>query len=245
VANFSDITALYTVQEQREDFIRMISHDLRQPLAIVYGQAQLLLATLEKEGIEGRKRRSVDAIVNSSSRMAAMLRDLVESVRLESGQVDLRTEPVDPYSLVSDVIKHMGSPEEAARINVDVAEGLSPVLVDTERIERVFANLIGNALKYAPGETPVYVRAAGWDGGVAFSVEDQGPGIPAAEMPHLFARFYRARRTTKAEGLGLGLYISRLLVEAHGGRIWVDSEIGKGSVFSFTLPVVASPASVA
>jgi two-component system, NtrC family, sensor histidine kinase KinB len=117
------------------------------------------------------------------------------------------------------------------------AEALPPVLTDASVLERVLVNLITNALKYSPEDKPVVVGVEARQDAAVVSVRDQGVGIPAAEMPLLFERYYRARSAEQREGLGLGLYIARLIVEAQGGNLWVESEKGKGSTFSFTLPL--------
>ncbi len=106
-----------------------------------------------------------------------------------------------------------------------------------DRLERILTNLLSNALKYSDPGTPVWMQAQPLDGEVRIAVKDQGRGIAPEHVPHLFEKFYRADSSRKAEGIGLGLYITRLMVEAHGGRIWVESEVGKGSTFSFTLPI--------
>ena len=123
------------------------------------------------------------------------------------------------------------------RIQLDVPEELPLVSADYNRLERVFTNLLSNALKYSDTDTPVVVRALQVGEMVEIAITDQGKGIPPDDLPHLFERFYRAQGARKADGIGLGLYIAKALVEAHGGRIWVESEEGKGSTFSFTLPV--------
>jgi two-component system phosphate regulon sensor histidine kinase PhoR len=111
------------------------------------------------------------------------------------------------------------------------------VEADPNRLERILGNLLSNALKYSDPGTEVLVSARNTDGEVTISVVDQGRGIAPEDLPRIFGRFYRSITARKAEGLGLGLHITRLLVEAHGGRIWAESELGKGSSFSFTLPM--------
>jgi len=201
----------------------------------VIGQTQWLDLQLRKQGL-GREADITDVVLKSGWRMVSMIRDLVDSARLESRQLEMHREPVDPLQLVSDVVEGLGTAEERARIQVECPEWVPPVLADPGRLERALENLITNALKYSPADRPVVVRIGSRDGDAIVSVADQGVGIPAEDIPHLFTRFYRAETGKKAEGLGLGLYIVRLIVEAHGGRVWVESKVGKGSTFSLTLP---------
>ena len=124
-----------------------------------------------------------------------------------------------------------------SRLLLAIPDDLPPVQVDPARLERILFNLLSNARKYAAPDTPIHFSARRQQHEVVVSITDQGQGIPAEELPHIFDRFYRTTRGRKVEGIGLGLYITRRLVEAHGGRIWVESEVGKGSTFTFTLPI--------
>jgi signal transduction histidine kinase len=169
--------------------------------------------------------------------MAVMIQDLVESSRLEAGKLEMRREPTDLLHLLTDIAERVGKPEDQARLRLETPDPLPPVLADPGRIERAIVNLVGNALKYSAVDKPVVIRAMAGEGGVTVAVVDQGVGIPAGDIPRLFERYYRAESGKKVEGLGLGLYISRLIVEAHGGRIWAESKVGQGSTFSFTLPL--------
>ncbi|MHB1417285.1 MAG: PAS domain-containing protein, partial [Chloroflexota bacterium] len=221
-----DITRVRQLEEAREEVVRAISHDLRQPLTVIQGQAQLLGRGIEKEGGDPYKEASVEAIVVSSRRMTAMIKDMVDSARMEAGQLELRKQPTDLAHLLVDILSRAGGPEAQARLNLAAPDGIPPVPADPERLERAVVNLVTNALKYAPEETPVAVRLERADGEVVISVSDQGPGIPPEDQSRLFERYYRSETGRKGEGLGLGLYISRLIVEAHGGRIWVKSHLG-------------------
>ena len=236
VTSLTDITALHELQEQQEDFVRTISHDLRQPLTPIIGQAQLLEARLAAVG-QQRDVHSVQVIVKSAKRMNVMISDLVESVRLEAGRLELRREPTDLFRLVVDIVGRLGTEAERQRIRVERLGSVPAVAVDPERMERAIVNLITNALKYSPPASPVVVRLNAHNGEAVVAVIDRGVGIPAADLPHLFTRFYRSPAAKRSEGLGLGLYIARLIVEAHNGRISVESTPGVGSTFSFTLPV--------
>jgi two-component system phosphate regulon sensor histidine kinase PhoR len=123
------------------------------------------------------------------------------------------------------------------RAKVDIQADLPPISADPDRLERVLLNLLSNALKYSTPGTEVRITARAVDGAVAISVSDHGPGISPDDLPHLFERFYRVKATQRKEGVGLGLFIAKTLVEAHGGHISVESEPGKGSTFTFEIPV--------
>ncbi|MHB1415282.1 MAG: PAS domain-containing sensor histidine kinase, partial [Chloroflexota bacterium] len=237
VGTYTDITDLHNLQEQREDFIRTISHDLRQPLTVIQGQTQILQHALASEGGDGRNPQSLAAILAGAKRMGSLIKDLVDSMRMEAGQLPLHWQPTDLHAFLGDVLDRAGGPDTKARLHLTVPEGLPLALADSERLERAVMNLVTNALKYSPEGTPVSVKVVQRDGQAVVSVSDQGSGIPPEDLPHLFERYYRARNERRAEGLGLGLYIARLIIEAHGGRIWVESTPGQGSTFSFTVPL--------
>ncbi len=235
-----DITERKQVERLREEYLSLISHDLRAPLAVIMGQADWLRRLLEKRGLE-RETGSAESILKGARRMNSMIQDLVESARLEAGRMEMRKELVNLPELASEVIQRVGTLQERARLQLEPLEWVPPVPADPERIERVLMNLITNALKYSPADRPVMIRVRHRDGEALVSVTDQGLGILPEDMPFLFERFFRAKTGKKAEGLGLGLYISRLIVEAHGGRIWAESQVGKGSTFFFTLPMEEIP----
>ncbi len=232
---FRDVTTLRELEQTRNGFISLVSHDLRTPVAVIQGHALTIERFIEnREQVE----RSAAHIVRTSERMNRMILDLVDSARLESGQLRLVKRSVDLATLLPGLLERSAGALEVGRVRVEIPEGLPAVSADPDRLERILTNLVSNALKYSDGDTPVVVSAAERAGEVAVSVADQGPGIAPEELPHLFERYYRARQGQKRrEGLGLGLYITRGLVEAHGGRIWVESRPGEGSTFSFTLPV--------
>ncbi len=231
-----EVTERKRAERAREEYLTLISHDLRQPLTSIVAAAQWLQHRLEQKETK-REEAMANRIVVSARRMNAMIQNLVESARFEAGEVVPRKEPVDLAGLVLDVAGRVGSRDEQARLRLDVAEPVPPVLASGEQLERVLVNLISNALKYSPDEQPVVVRIGREAGKAIVSVIDHGVGIAAEEVPRLFQRYFRGRAGESREGLGLGLYIARLIVEAHGGRIWVESEPGKGSTFNFSLPL--------
>jgi two-component system phosphate regulon sensor histidine kinase PhoR len=226
-----DVTELRDLEESREEFVNLVSHDLRSPLATAQGYVQLIQGKPDRSELV---RRSAESINLALHRMNRMIQDLVETARLETGQLRLERIPLDPGSFTVDLKERLSVSLDTGRVQVDVVGVPSTVLADPARLERVMTNLLSNALKYSDGE--VVVRVEGSEGEVKVSVVDQGPGIAPEERGHIFERYYRSKRHRKAEGLGLGLYITRLLVEAHGGKLWLESEVGRGSTFCFTLP---------
>ena len=236
VASFTDITALHELEQLRDEYVQLIAHDLRSPLASLMGYAQILYRALSQKGLQ-REASNAQAILDGARRMNRMIQELVESSKLESGGLEPRKELANLAHLVHHLAERVCPPEALSRVKVECPEWVPTVAVDIDRLERVLDNLITNALKYSDPDTPVVVRVGRSGGEAIVSVIDQGAGIPAEDLPHVFRRFYRAKTQKKAEGLGLGLYITRLLVEAHGGRTWVESEVGKGSAFHFALPL--------
>ena len=236
---FRDVTELRRLEENRLEMLSLVSHDLRNPLSTLKGHAQLLELSLNRRGMS-KDAESIRAILRNADRMNSMIQDLVDSSRLESGGLELRLETVDLRHLVESVVERYRSATLRDRLRVEAQPELPPVLADPERIDRVVGNLIGNALKYSPEERLVSVELSASDGGVVCSVADRGVGIASEDLPRIFDRYFRARTTRAADGLGLGLYIAKMLIEVHGGRIWVESELGRGSTFSFELPLSPS-----
>jgi len=233
VTTFGDITRLRELQERQSDLLRAISHDLRTPLTVILTQAQLLARRPDDAGAVARRAESVRT---SAQRMAAMIDDLVDLVRLEAGLIKLSPQPVALAPFAAELRDRLRGTLPVERLRLEVPEALPPAQVDPPRLERILVNLISNALKYSPPETEAVLTAAVVGGRLQLTVADHGPGIPADEVDRVFERFYRSPRVLEKEGLGLGLYITRLLVQAHGGQIRVESEEGRGSSFHVLLP---------
>lgn len=233
-----DITDRKQHEQFREQYVGLISHDLRSPLSTIGYSASVLKLLLERAGV-AQGAPQLDAILRNTQRITAMIDDLLETTRLESGQMKLHPSRFDLGQVAGTVAMQLGT--TASRPMRCEASGPAQVVADAGRIERVLENLIGNAIRYSPPEAPVSVHVVSNNLEAIVTVEDRGAGIPADELPKLFQRFYRAAGNSKPNSLGLGLYNSRLIIEQHGGRIWVESSPGSGSSFRFALPVAPLP----
>jgi two-component system phosphate regulon sensor histidine kinase PhoR len=169
-----------------------------------------------------------------------MVSELLELTRIESGQVPLKIKTAKPCKLVNRAVKRLGEQAERAEINLTIncPEDLPKIYADTSRLGQALSNLVHNAIKFTPEGGEVIVSAQQNVDVVEFSVKDTGVGIPSDDLPRIFERFYKADVARSEGGTGLGLAIARHLVEAHSGRIWVESTVGQGSTFYFTIPIV-------
>lgn len=232
------IRRLERMREQREDFLRAVSHDLRNPLQVVLLQAERISRVA---GEAAEVRRPVSAIRFAGRRMERMLRDLTDAAQLEVGELRLNRERVELHAFVEQLLEVEQGVLDSSRVENLVDAGLAPIQVDPDRLDRILVNLLGNALKYSTGK--VQIRAEGDLTEVRMMVADSGPGIPPEDIPRLFERYYRGQRH-EGEGLGLGLFIVKGLVEVHGGQIGVFSRPGEGSVFTIRLPRAFAAAAV-
>lgn len=223
----------------RDEVLSMVSHDLGNPLAAVSMAAGRIESRLEEVDDE-RISRLVEMIRSATDSMERLIEDLLDVGGIETGRhfgVERRPEAVP--ALLGAAVERLRSRAEAKEVGfeLDPADAVPEVMVDRERVLQVMSNLLSNALKFSESGTTVRVGAATEDGAVRISVRDRGVGMSEEEMEHLFDRFWQARRHRRA-GAGLGLTITREIVEAHGGRIWAESREGEGSTFHFTLPTV-------
>ncbi|HEX6796483.1 MAG TPA: ATP-binding protein [Ktedonobacterales bacterium] len=223
-------------EEQKEDFISIAGHELKTPLTSLKAQAQLLAKRLRREGNAGAVGvlGKMDLQLNNMTRLIG---DLLDDAKLKGGKLKLQPSSFDYTVLVRECIEVVQRTAAQHTLDCDLAPDVT-LTADRERIGEVVTNLLTNAVKYSPDADRVVVRVAREDGEVVTSVRDFGIGIPAEQREHVFDRFFRA--TAQGEqsypGLGLGLYIAAVIVRRHGGRIWVESEEGRGSTFAFALP---------
>ena len=235
VLDIADVTRLRELQVEREAYIHTISHDLRAPLAIILGQGQIAQRAADRPDIV---RKAAEAIVLGAKRLNVMIEDLVDSARIESGNITLERQAVDLARFTRDLLERSREALPTDRVDVLARGSLPAVSADPARLERIVMNLVSNALKYSEPNMRVTVQLSRRGDEVVTEVIDRGRGIAPAEMEHLFERYYRAGAGRReAASIGLGLFIAKGLTEAHGGHVSAESEVGRGSTFSFTLPI--------
>ena len=218
----------------RDEVLAIVSHDLRSPLNLVLTSSSFLL---DVEALEPQVRDQLELVRRAARRMNRLIGDLLDVSRVEAGLLAMERRPERVEPLVREACRLHEHPARAKGIEVrcDLGDDLPSVRADRDRVLQVFGNLLGNALKFSPEGGTITVRAERDGDGVRFSVTDAGPGIAAGDLPHVFDRFWQARRSRDGSA-GLGLAIARGIVTAHGGELWVESELGRGSTFFFTLP---------
>ena len=226
----------------REHVMAVVSHDLRTPLATIVTAISMLR---EAELPQDKHDRFLEIIHRSSQTMIRLIEDLLEVAKLESGQtLSINPIPENAQALVEEVCAR--NEDHAHRRDIALrctADRLPTILADRERVLQVLGNLVGNSLKFVTAGGSIAVSASSLDDAVQFDVCDTGPGIPAEHLPHLFDRYWQGEGKRRG-GAGLGLAIAKAIVEAHGGRIWVESTVGVGTVVSFTVPTVHQPGQV-
>lgn len=233
-----DVTDRKAAERFRDEYVGLISHDLRNPLNSLMLSAELARRSMNKRGL-GEEEAYLETVLASARRMNTLVSDLLETTRLEAGQVVLAKQRVDLGEWAERAAPRIVGHDACGRLVVRTRGGPFAVLADVGRLDRVLENLLSNALKYS-GDAPVTVSVRRRGEQAVVCVSDEGVGLPADDLPKVFQRFYRASTHGHVEGTGLGLYNARLLVEAHGGSIWAESELGRGSRFHFALPLAAA-----
>jgi two-component system phosphate regulon sensor histidine kinase PhoR len=241
VAVIRDITRLRQLEQAKSDFVSTVSHELRTPLTSI----KAYTATLLREDVhfnEETKKEFLRVIEEETDRLTRLISDLLDVSRIDSGKLELKTREFDFVKLVKIVVEKIQSQADKHNINLVAPEYPVSVDADADKIEQVMLNLLGNAVKYSPSGGEVEVRIKEYSHKVECAIQDQGVGIPKEHLTKIFEKFQRVdnRATRGIGGTGLGLYISKSIVEAHGGTIWAESAPGKGSVFHFTLPLASS-----
>lgn len=246
VSVFRDITREVQADIAKTEFVSTVSHELRTPLTSIKGYTDLLLAEAMGSLTEGQK-QFMGIIRNNADRLTALINDLLDISRIESGRIKLDLQPLQIQDVVQDVVESLGTHVEAKRLTlrVEVPEHLPLVQGDRDRLTQVLTNLVSNAQRYTP-EGEVAIVVSHMPGILRVDVSDTGIGIAPEDQGKIWDRFFRANHPVveEAGGTGLGLSIVRMFVEMHGGRIWVDSELGKGSTFTFILPAIEAEADI-
>jgi len=223
----------------RQDLVAIVSHDLRNPLSAITSSVTLLERVLPADAAT-RAPKYVETIARSAERMGRLISDLLDVASIDAGRLSVDPATRDVATLLADAIEMLRPVAAGKSIRLDAEPLPQPLAVhaDQERVLQVLSNLLGNAVKFTREGGAISVRAEPEDALVRVSVIDTGPGISAEQMPHLFDRYWQAKRDGRL-GIGLGLSIAKGIVEAHGGRIWAESTLGKGAAFHFTLPAAA------
>jgi signal transduction histidine kinase len=225
----------------KDEFVLTASHELRSPLTSVQGFAELLM--LERDSLTARQVETVGVILDNSRHLVRLLNDLLDLARSDAGRLAIRPQPIEVGPVVEDAVRLMRAQTDASDqgLGVRIEEELPTVEAEADRVRQVLVNLLTNAHEYSPEGASIEVMARLDRAEVEIAVSDNGPGIPQDQLEHIFERFVRgdAGLTQRVGGTGLGLAISKSLVELHGGRLAVESTVGAGSTFSFTLPVAA------
>ncbi len=234
-----DITREREMDRMKDELINVVSHELRTPISSVIGFAELLLT---RQFPAPRQRQMIETIHREAERLSALINHFLDLRRLESGSEMMALQRVNLSKLTRSVAASFALNQKPHVLRLEVPETLPPVRADPERLAQALHNLISNAIKYSPDGGEVRVRAQLAQSEVVITISDDGLGLPAEAMPHLFQKFYRVDTSDrrKIRGTGLGLAIVRQIISAHGGRIWAESPgPGQGSTFGFTLPVAA------
>lgn len=193
---------LSRLEQTRQDYLWIISHDLRNPVTTIQGHALMLITLLERAGLTGREKQSAEFIMTAARHMGMMITDLVDSARVESGRLELDREPVLLQSLLSELLEREAVVPGWDRVKLDIAEDVLVLDADPARLERVLVNLVTNGPKFSPPESQVTVRVRRAGGQALVAVIDQGEGIAPDDLPHVFDRFYKGAGAQKARGLG-------------------------------------------
>jgi two-component system phosphate regulon sensor histidine kinase PhoR len=233
-----DITELRMLERVRRDFVANVSHEFRTPLTAIQGFAETLLAGAIDDS--QNRTRFLEIILEHSRRLARLTEDLLMLSKMDAERLELEIRRLSVSQLIESCLEtaQRRGAEKDLRISVNLPQNLPDIAGDRRRLAEVLQNLLDNAIQYTLPGGQIIVSAISAEDEIVLTVSDTGIGIPKADQPRIFERFYRVdvARSREAGGTGLGLAIAKHLVEVHGGRLWVDSEVGQGSQFHFSVP---------
>ena len=224
----------------RKEAVEVVAHDLKNPIGAIMMSLDLMFDQVEESG-DAPLKRALGIAQRSAKSMENLIRDLLDHAKIEAGTLAIERKPNDIGLLVQDLGARFGP--QAARKSLDfVVETKGPLIAecDLSRIEQVISNFLGNAIKFTPDKGRVLLRAEEQGAQILVAVEDTGPGLPPGQLEHVFERFWQVRETAK-QGTGLGLAIAKAVIDGHQGRIWAESEVGRGSKFFFSIPKAIGP----
>ena len=233
-----DITERKKAEQLKDEFIGLVSHELRTPLTVINGSLSTLLTEWDRLSTSEVRQLLNDALLESES-LSHLIENLLELSRAQAQQLALYLEPVDIRTLVRETVSKIKRQATAHRFTISIPDGLQSINADPLRVERILYNLLDNAAKYSPAGTQIKVSVSAEPDCVVIGVNDRGKGLSSSEQARIFGLFRRLEnsRPDRSRGAGLGLMVCRRLVEAHGGKIWIESKKGSGSTFFFSLPV--------
>lgn len=225
----------------KDEFLSIASHELRTPVTSIKGYTQLAKALIHENDLVTSE-EYLDVALDQIDRMSRLILELLDVSRIETGRLEIRREPIAWSTFVCDVVHRHHTAVSDRRFQLNVPVSNKRVIGDRDRLEQVLGNLMENAVKYSPDSSEIIVSLEERDDQLITSIADRGIGIPSDELGQVFERFHRGRQvsSTNYGGLGLGLYITKQIVERHGGTIWVESREGQGTTFSFSLPVASA-----
>jgi PAS domain S-box-containing protein len=236
VANLRDITRFREAEELKSTFVSIVGHELRTPVALIKGY----VGTLRRDDAAWDPdvvRDSLTVIEDEADRLAGLIDDLLDASRLQAGALSLDLGEVSVAPLLERLVTRFRTQAPGRRFTLDVPTDLPIVRGDEGRLTQVVSNLLSNAVKYSPDGSEIRVRAEMTPAQIVVCVSDEGRGIDPADAPHVFERFYRSTDVARnTQGAGLGLFLARAIVEAHGGSIWVDPRAPRGATLCFSLP---------
>jgi signal transduction histidine kinase len=225
----------------RDDMIGIVSHDLRNPVNAVKMLTGVMLDRRGQEPLSTEMGNYASVIRQAAEQMDELIQDLLDVTRVEAGKLAVTLKSVNTEEILSDILRTLApvAAEKKIALRLNAPDDLPNVLADRERFSQAISNLVGNAVKFSQPGGEITVRVAVLDKEFLFSVSDKGQGMTAEQLSHAFDRFWQSSRTDR-QGAGLGLAITKGIVDAHGGRIWAESSPGAGSTFYFTLPIADS-----
>ena len=236
IASVRDITRFREAEELKTNFISVMSHELKTPISLIKGYASTLLRD-DVEWDQAMVKEGLQVIEEEADHLTAMVEDLLDATKLQSGGITLHKTEVDLAALINDLSKKFALQSDKHQILTDLSDDFPIIVADETRISQLISNLLTNAIKYSEGGT-IKIEGKKIDENIQVCITDQGKGFDPIDVPHVFDRFYRSNAVVKTtKGTGLGLYLCQSIVKAHGGRIWVDETYHQGARICFTLPI--------